>query len=110
MTALLEARDLRVTFHISREGDMPWTRPRTLHALNGVNFALKAGETLGIVGESGCGKSTLARALIQLVPASGQVMWDGKTDLLKLSPTEMLPFRSDIQMVFQDHWPALIRA
>lgn len=102
MTALLEARDVRVTFHISREGDMPWTKPRELHALNGVNFALDAGETLGIVGESGCGKSTLARALIQMVPATGRVIWDGKQDLLALSARQMLPYRSDIQMVFQD--------
>jgi oligopeptide transport system ATP-binding protein len=102
MTALLEARDLRVTFHISREGDMPWTAPRALHALSGVNFTLNAGETLGIVGESGCGKSTLARALIQMVPAQGRVIWQGQTDLLALSRREMLPFRADIQMVFQD--------
>ncbi|MBH1974340.1 MAG: ATP-binding cassette domain-containing protein [Rhodobacteraceae bacterium] len=102
MTALLEARDLRVTFNLRREGDMPWTKPRQLHALNGVSFALKPGETLGIVGESGCGKSTLARALIQMVPATGQVMWQGGTDLLTLSPQQMLKHRADIQMVFQD--------
>jgi oligopeptide transport system ATP-binding protein len=102
MTNLLEARDLRVTFHLRREGDMPWTRPRQLHALNGVSFALKPGETLGIVGESGCGKSTLARALIQMVPATGQVLWQGGTDLLTLSPAQMLKYRSGIQMVFQD--------
>ena len=102
MTALLQARDLRVTFQISREGDMPWTKARKLHALNGVNFDLNAGETLGIVGESGCGKSTLARALIQMVPATGRVMWQGKTDLLALSRQQMLQYRADIQMVFQD--------
>ena len=93
MSALLEARDLRVTFRISREGDMPWTKPRSLHALNGVNFALTAGETLGIVGESGCGKSTLARALIQMVPATGRVIWEGGQDLLALSRQQMLPYR-----------------
>lgn len=102
MTNLLEARDLRVTFSLRREGDMPWTKPRQLHALNGVSFALRPGETLGIVGESGCGKSTLARALIQMVPATGQVMWQGGTDLLSLSPQQMLKYRADIQMVFQD--------
>ncbi len=74
MTALIEARDLRVTFQIRREGDMPWTRPQTLSAVNGVDFTLNAGETLGIVGESGSGKSTLARALIQMVPATGRAM------------------------------------
>ena len=103
MTApLLSARDLRVTFRLHREGDMPWTPPRLLHAVSGVDFDLAAGETLGIVGESGCGKSTLARALIQMVPATGRVIWQGKTDLLALSPREMLKYRADIQMVFQD--------
>ena len=68
MTPLLDVRDLRVSFNIRREGDMPWTPPRLLHAVGGVNFTLNPGETLGIVGESGCGKSTLARALIQMVP------------------------------------------
>ena len=102
MTALIEARDVRVTFQISREGDMPWTKPLALRAVNGVDFALNAGETLGIVGESGSGKSTLARALIQMVPATGRVMWRGKTDLLALSAKDMLAYRADIQMVFQD--------
>ncbi len=101
-TPLLDVRDLRVSFHIRREGDLPWTKPAELKALNGVNFSLNAGETLGIVGESGCGKSTLARALIQLVPATGRAIWEGKTDLIGLSPREMLRYRSDIQMVFQD--------
>jgi len=99
---LLRVEDLRVTFRISREGDMPWTPPRLLRAVGGVNFELAAGETLGIVGESGCGKSTLARALIQMVPATGRAIWQGKTDLLALSAREMLKHRADIQMVFQD--------
>ena len=70
MTVLIEARDVRVTFGIRREGDMPWTKARPLHAVAGVDFTLNEGETLGIVGESGSGKSTLARALIQMVPAT----------------------------------------
>ena len=102
MTPLLDARDLRVSFHLRREGDLPWAKPRELRALNGVNFTLAPGETLGIVGESGCGKSTLARALIQLVPATGRVVWQNGQDLLALSPRDMLPYRADIQMVFQD--------
>ena len=102
MTVLIEARDVRVTFGIRREGDMPWTRPRQLHAVAGVDFSLNEGETLGIVGESGSGKSTLARALIQMVPATGKVLWQGKTDLLALTPQQMLAYRRDIQMVFQD--------
>ena len=102
MTVLIEARDVRVTFGLRREGDMPWTRTRQLHAVAGVDFVLNEGETLGIVGESGSGKSTLARALIQMVPASGKVLWQGKTDLLALTPQQMMAYRRDIQMVFQD--------
>ncbi|SDD74497.1 oligopeptide transport system ATP-binding protein [Paracoccus isoporae] len=99
---LLDVRDLRVTFDIRREGDMPWSPPRLLHAVGGVNFALNPGETLGIVGESGSGKSTLARALIGLVPANGHAIWQDGTDLIGLSPRRMLRYRNDIQMVFQD--------
>lgn len=99
---LLTVEDLRVSFDIRREGDMPWTKPRKLHAVNGVNFTLNPGETLGIVGESGCGKSTLARALIQLVPATGKVKWKDGVDLLSLAPRDMLKYRNRVQMVFQD--------
>lgn len=102
MTPLLDVRDLRVTFQIRPQGAMPWTRPDPLHAVAGVDFTLAPGETLGVVGESGCGKSTLARALIGLVPATGRVEWiDGK-DLLALTPRQMMAYRQDIQMVFQD--------
>ena len=102
MSDLLSVRDLRVTFQLRREGAMPWAAPQPLRAVNGVDFALAPGETLGVVGESGCGKSTLARALIGLVPATGQAEWiDGK-DLLALTPRQMLAYRQDIQMVFQD--------
>lgn len=99
---LIEARDLRVSFDIHRPSDLPWTPPAKLHAVNGVSFTLEPGQTLGIVGESGCGKSTLARALIRMLPASGQVIWEDGTDLLTLSPRQMLKYRSQIQMIFQD--------
>ena len=102
MSDLLSVRDLRVTFSLRRLGAMPWARPTLLHAVNGVEFTLRAGETLGIVGESGCGKSTLARALIGLVPASGQAEWIDGRDLLALTPRQMMAYRQDIQMVFQD--------
>lgn len=99
---LLDVRDLRVTFQIRREGAMPWSAPLPLHAVGGVDFTLNPGETLGVVGESGCGKSTLARALIGLVPAEGQAEWIDGGDLIGLSPRQMMKYRSDIQMVFQD--------
>ena len=55
-----------------------------------------------VVGQPGAGKSTLARALIGLVPATGQAVWQDGTDLIGLSPGKMLKYRSEIQMVFQD--------
>ncbi|AJE48876.1 oligopeptide/dipeptide ABC transporter ATP-binding protein [Celeribacter indicus] len=99
---LLEVRDVRVSFDIRRPSDLPWTPPAQLHAVNGVSFTLARGQTLGIVGESGCGKSTLARALIRMLPATGQVLWEDGTDLLTLGPRQMLRYRSEIQMIFQD--------
>ncbi|AJY46318.1 ABC transporter ATP-binding protein [Martelella endophytica] len=99
---LLKADDVRVTFEIHRRGSMPWTKPQPLHAVNGVSFELKPGETLGIVGESGCGKSTLARAIIRMVPATGAATWADGTNLLSLTPKAMMRYRNDIQMIFQD--------
>lgn len=99
---LLTVHDLRVRFPVRRAGAMPWTPPQQLRAVGGVDFTLNAGETLGIVGESGCGKSTLARALIGLVPATGRAEWADGTDLIGLSPRQMMKYRSQIQMIFQD--------
>ena len=99
---LLQVEHLKVNFDIRSEGDMPWTKPKKLQAVNDVSFNLNAGETLGIVGESGCGKSTLARAIVKMVPTdSGKVLWLGN-NLLKLSKSEMRKHRKQIQMIFQD--------
>ncbi len=100
---ILSVRDMAVHFDV-RDDDASGllTKTKKLKAVDGVSFDLMAGETLGIVGESGCGKSTLARSIIRLVKAtSGEAVWMGR-DLLKLSPSEMLAVRKDIQMIFQD--------
>ncbi|WP_420344126.1 ABC transporter ATP-binding protein [Paenirhodobacter sp.] len=99
---LLQVEDLRVTFRIPPASAWPWARPRALQAVGGVGFTLMPGETLGVVGESGCGKSTLARALIGLAPGQGRAVWEDGVDLLGLSPRQMMRYRADIQMVFQD--------
>ncbi len=106
-TALLKVEDLEVSFALRSEGDMPWTRQKLLPAVSGVSFDLRAGEVLGIVGESGCGKSTLARAIVRMVAGKGRVVWMGKTDLMQLGRAQMKPYRSEIQMVFQDPLAAL---
>ena len=99
---LLKVENLKVNFNVSSEGDMPWTKPKKLQAVNDVSFDLKRGETLGIVGESGCGKSTLARAIVKMVPAhSGKVIWLGN-NLLELNKSQMRKHRKQIQMIFQD--------
>lgn len=99
MTApLLRAENLAVHF-TARTG---WFASRPLRALDGVDFELAAGETLGVVGESGCGKSTLARAALRLIaPTTGRVLLDGE-DLAKLSTTELRRRRGRMQMIFQD--------
>ncbi len=99
---LMQVENLKVYFDVTREGAMPWTKPDRLKAVDGVSFDLKAGETLGIVGESGCGKSTLARAVIRMVPAEdGQVLWLGQ-DLLAFDRKQMRDQRKEVQMIFQD--------
>ena len=99
---ILQVENLKVNFNVTTEGDMPWTKPKKLQAVNNVSFQLNSGETLGIVGESGCGKSTLARAIVKMVPTdSGKVLWLGN-DLLELDKSEMRKHRKQIQMIFQD--------
>lgn len=72
-----------------------------IRAVDGVNFCLQEGETLGLVGESGCGKSTLARLILMLIkPTSGRVCFDGRY-LTGMSRTELLKVRREMQIVFQ---------
>ena len=91
---LIQVEDLVVEFRAARK--------RTVKAVSGISLDVKAGETLGLVGESGCGKSTLARSLIQLPPPkSGSVVVNG-VELTDLSEQELRPHRTQLQMIFQD--------
>ncbi|WP_439152810.1 ABC transporter ATP-binding protein [Winogradskyella sp.] len=82
-------------------------KDRSFKAVNGVNFKVYPGETLGLVGESGCGKSTLGNAILQLDKAtSGDIKYKGKS-IMDLSKQELRKLRKDIQIIFQDPFASL---
>ena len=95
---LFEVKDLVVEYH---SGDS------IIHAVNGVSFDLKAGETLGLVGETGAGKTSIARASLRILPeysvekVSGEILYNGK-DVLKMNDAELRALRGEhILMFFQ---------
>ena len=104
MAPLLEVRNLRKTFRVKSSLGKPAGR---LVAVADISLTLNPGETLGLVGESGCGKSTTGKLVMQLLKADqGEVLFSG-TDLCKLSPRQMRPFRRQLQMIFQDPFSSL---
>ena len=104
MEKLLSVSGLKTEFH---------TKDGIIHAVNGVSFDLKEGETLGIVGESGCGKSVTVMSMLRLIPIPPGKITSGKAlfqrrDLLKLSDEEIRHIRgAQISMVFQDPMTSL---
>ena len=105
-TALLEVKNLKMHFPIE-EGLLFKKQVGAIRAIDGISFEIKAGETLGLVGESGCGKSTTARTIAQLYKATeGEIIFNGR-DLVSLDSRELLSERKNIQMVFQDPYASL---
>ena len=97
---LVEVKDLKQYFPVS-SGFMKKTY---LKAVDGVSFAIKPGETLGLVGESGCGKTTVGRTLLRLYePTSGEVLFNGEPVTAK----NIGRLRKEMQMVFQDPYSSL---
>jgi peptide/nickel transport system ATP-binding protein len=102
--ALLSVKDLKVAF--PERGILGGTK-RYIMAVNGLDFDVFPGETLGLVGESGCGKSTLARTLIRLIePTEGQIVFEGK-DITKLTGKPLQMLRREMQIVFQNPFSSL---
>lgn len=103
--AILEVRHLKKYFVLKKT--ITGKALSTLKAVDDVSFKIKAGETLGIVGESGCGKTTMGRAVLKLhQPTAGQIFFNG-VDIANYSSGEMRALRTKMQIVFQDPYSSL---
>ena len=102
---ILQVDDLKMHFPV-KEGIM-LRASKFNRAVDGVSLSIQPGETLGLVGESGCGKSTLGRCISRLYqPTSGSIKFEG-ADIANLKGRDLLPYRQDIQMIFQDPMESL---
>jgi oligopeptide/dipeptide ABC transporter ATP-binding protein len=102
---LLAVRGLKKHFPV-RKGVLSRIRAH-VYAVDGLSFSIAHGETLALVGESGCGKSTTGRIILKLVePTSGEIVMEGQ-DVTHLSRHKMLPFRRQMQIIFQDPYASL---
>lgn len=102
---LMEVQNLKMHFPI-RKGLFSKVAGY-VYAVDGVSFAIKKGESLGLVGESGCGKTTVGRCLLRLYkPTAGKIFFEGQ-ELQKMSRKAILKVRSKVQMIFQDPYSSL---
>ena len=105
-SALIEVRDLEKHFPLTK-GIIFQRQVGAVKAVDGINFDVLEGETLGLVGESGCGKSTTARLITRLLePTAGSIVYRGE-DISHKSRRELKPLRRDMQMIFQDPYSSL---
>ena len=103
---LLEVRGLRMHFAVT-EGVLRRRSIGEVKAVDGIDFTIGRGETLGLVGESGCGKTTTGRCILRLErPTAGAILYDG-VDLAKLDRKQLTAMRRKIQVIFQDPYSSL---
>ena len=103
---MLEARDLKKYFPVTK-GLLYQRVTGYIKAVDGVSFQLRAGETLGLVGESGCGKTTTAKMLLVLDrPTSGAILFQGQ-EVQNAKASALKEYRRSVQAVFQDPWSSL---
>jgi len=102
---IIQVKDLHVDFTLPKSGILG--KREVFHAVKGVSFDIKPGETLGLVGESGSGKTTTGRAVLQSQrPTSGQVLFKGR-DITGISGEPLRQLRRDMQLIFQDPYSSL---
>src|ERR1700740_2983 len=103
---LLEVRGLRMHFPVT-EGVVVHRKIGEVKAVDGIDFTVRRGETLGLVGESGWGKKTTGRGILRLErPTAGAILYDG-VDIAKLERRELVALRRRIQVIFQDPYSSL---
>ena len=99
---LIVVRDLRKYYNVRTRRSGIFSEKVALPAVDGINFEIRRGEVLGLVGESGCGKTTTGMLLVRLEqPDSGSIMYEG-TDVTKLDKRALRSYRRKVQMIFQD--------
>ena len=102
---ILQIKNLKTYFPI--KGGFFGGTTSFVKAVNNVSFDVFPGETLGLVGESGCGKTTIGRSIIRLEePSSGEMIYKGK-DICKMNSDELMIFRKEVQIIFQDPYSSL---
>jgi oligopeptide transport system ATP-binding protein len=103
---LLEVKGLRMHFPVT-EGIVINRKVGDVKAVDGIDFTVGRGETLGLVGESGCGKTTTGRCILRLEkPTAGEILYDG-VDIAKMKGKDLLALRRRIQVIFQDPYSSL---
>ena len=108
---LLEVKDLRIYFPLRRGGIFK-SSVDYLKAVDGIDFSIREGETLGLVGESGCGKTTTGFGIVRLYePIGGEIRYRigdrQMVDLAHLKHKQLVPYRRELRLIFQDPYSSL---
>ena len=105
-TNIIEVRDLHVTYRVRKKNKANKKESTEVRAIDGVTFNIREGEILAAVGESGCGKTSLGKAILKIIPSTGEILFAGR-DLNHLNKRELQGLRKDFQLIYQDPYESL---